>query len=428
VSATPTGTATAQQQVPVPAQPSTTVDTRRPGGGAPVPVYATPTPRVIRMLRNAVVVFLLLFTVLTVAATVAPEMALGSSAADISLGQQLRSARGTLAEADRKASVAFLAPATAGLNGEWTDYQSTIDQVSGMLLKAAADHPADASRLTTVQTEISDYRRSVDAAWALASTGSAAGASQFVAAGTSLDAPMKGLLALAQESDARVGTGPSWQIGPWAVAAGWVAVATLVLSSILVARRTHRVLNVGLSAGLILVLAAAALASAANGVVQKSLTDVTTTSLASARTNMDTRITAELAKAAEDRTLLQPSLGDATWTSLSTSLTRSLATLPDASEQKLQTGLWTAYTTAKSSVTPTSPTAKIQGRTTTLTPLVAFTQSAAGLAGQDAEVATSTLTTAQSTQLPLGILASVAALLALFSAVWGLGRRLAEYV
>jgi hypothetical protein len=43
-------------------------------------------------------------------------------------------------------------------------------------------------------------------------------------------------------------------------------------------------------------------------------------------------------------------------------------------------------------------------------------------------VATTTLTTAQRTQLPLGIAAFVAAVLALFSAVWGLNRRLAEYV
>ena len=78
--------------------------------------------------------------------------------------------------------------------------------------------------------------------------------------------------------------------------------------------------------------------------------------------------------------------------------------------------------------TPTAPDAKAQGRTTTLTPLVAFSTSAKGLAGTDASVATTTLRDAQRTQLPLGIAASVAAVLALFSAVWGLSRRLAEYV
>jgi hypothetical protein len=380
------------------------------------------------MLRNALVVILVLFAGLTVVATVAPEMALGSSAADIALGQQLRGARASLAEADRKASVAFLAPATAASNGEWTGYQSTIDQVSAMLLRAAADHPDDADELGTVQTQISDYRRTVDAAWTLAGTGSAAGPSEFVAAGTKLDTPLASLATLAQESDARVGTGASWQLGPWAVAAGWIAVASLVLSSFLLARRTHRVVNIGLSAGLLLVLGAAFLASQANGVVQQSLTDVTTTSLPSARINADTRITAEQAKAAEDRTLLQPSRGDTQWSQLNTSMTAMLATLPDVAEKSYQTSLWTVYTTAHAGLKPTSPTAKSEGRTTTLTPLTTFSDRAKDLASQDAVTATSTLNIAQHTQLPLGIGASAAAILALFSAVWGFTRRLAEFV
>jgi hypothetical protein len=427
MSTTPTATPSVKQAAAA-AGTSTTVDTVRTGSSAPVLVYTTPTPRLIRGWRNALIIILLLFSGLTVVATVAPEMALGSSAADISLGQQLRGARATLAEADRKASVAFLAPTAASSSSEWTDYQSTIDQVSSMLLRAAADHPDGAGQLATVQTQISDYRRTVDAAWTVAGTGSAAGPSQFVAADTKLDAPLATLATLAQASDARVGSSPSWQIGPGAVTVGWIAVASLVLSAILVARRTHRVLNVGLSAGLLLVLSAAALASQANSVVQQSLTDVTTTSLAAARINVDTRTTAELAKAAEDRTLLQPALGNTAWTTLNTTMTTLLATLPDQSEQSYQTTLWTAYTTAHGTLTPTAASAKAEGRTTALTPLVAFSDGAKNLASQDADVATSTLTDAQRTQLPLGIGASGAAVLALFSSVWGLNRRLAEYV
>jgi hypothetical protein len=239
-----------------------------------------------------------------------------------------------------------------------------------------------------VQTQISDYRRSVDAAWTLAGTGSAAGPSQFAATGTKLDAPLQTLATLAQESDTRVGTGPSWQLGPWAVAAGWIAVTSLLLGAVLVARRSHRVINVGISAGLLLVLAAAALASQANTVVQQSLTDVTTSSLAAARINADTRTTAEQAKAAEDRTLLVTSRGNADWTQLSTAMTTMLATIPDTSEQGYQTTLWTAYTTVYSTVSVTAQNAKAQGRTTTLTPLVAFTDAAKGLAAQDAQVDT----------------------------------------
>ena len=429
MSATPTRTAPAVQPTRAPTPGATMVPTRAESTApARAPVHGTPTPRLLRGLRNALIVILLLFTGLTVVATVAPEMALGTSVADITLGQQLRGARATLAEADRKASVAFLAPATAASNGEWTDYQSTIDQVSAMLLRAAADHPDDADELATVQTQISDYRRSVDAAWTLAGTGSAAGPSQFAAAGTKLDAPLQTLATLAQESDTRVGTGPSWQLGPWAVAAGWIAVTSLLVGAVLVARRSHRVINVGISAGLLLVLAAAALASQANTVVQQSLTDVTTSSLAAARIHADTRTTSELAKAAEDRTLLVTSRGNAGWTQLSTAMTTMLATIPDPAEQSAQTTLWTAYTTVYSTVSVTAQNAKAQGRTTTLTPLVAFTDAAKGLAAQDAQVATSTLTTAQRTQLPLGIAASVAAVLALFASVAGLNRRLVEYV
>ena len=115
MSATPTRTAPAVQPTRAPTPGATMVPTRA-ESAAPAPVHPTPTPRLLRGIRNALVAVLLLFSGLTVVATVAPEMALGTSVADITLGQQLRGARATLAEADRKASVAFLAPATAASN------------------------------------------------------------------------------------------------------------------------------------------------------------------------------------------------------------------------------------------------------------------------------------------------------------------------
>jgi hypothetical protein len=69
---------------------------------------------------------------------------------------------------------------------------------------------------------------------------------------------------------------------------------------------------------------------------------------------VDSQTTAEQIKAAEDRTLLQPALGTASWTQLNTSMTGMLASLPDVGEKSYQTSLWTAYTNAHASVTPTA--------------------------------------------------------------------------
>lgn len=418
--------ATAQPQAP--ASPGTALANSSSQPIAQAPIHKTPTPRLIRGLRNALIVILLFFCGMTIVATVAPEVGLGSASADISLGQKLRGARATLAEADRKASVAFLAPSIASANGEWTDYQATIDQVSTMLLLAAADRPGDTARLSTVQIQISEYRRSVDAAWTLAGTGSATGNAQYVEAGSKLSQPLATLATLSQESDSRIGKGTAFAFGQWAVVAGGIALASLLLSSFLVARRTHRVINIGLTAGLLLVLAAVALASTANNVVQQSLSDASTTSLVGARINADTRTTAELAKAAEDRMLLKPTLGESDWTQLNTSVVTQLETLTDVAEQDLQKTSWTKYTDAHAVLTAATTTAKDQGRTKTLEPLVSFSDSAKNLAELDATVATSTLASAQRMQLTLGIAACVAAILALFSSVWGLTRRLSEYV
>ena len=80
MSTTPTGTTTAPQAPTAPPTSTTVVPTRT-GSTAPVLVHNTPTPRLIRGLRNALVIVLLLFAGLTLFATAAPEMALGSSAA-----------------------------------------------------------------------------------------------------------------------------------------------------------------------------------------------------------------------------------------------------------------------------------------------------------------------------------------------------------
>ena len=71
---TPPQTTAAQQPV-APSPTSATVATTGTGPTVPALVHNTPTPRLIRGLRNALIALLILFSGLTVVATVAPEMA-----------------------------------------------------------------------------------------------------------------------------------------------------------------------------------------------------------------------------------------------------------------------------------------------------------------------------------------------------------------
>ncbi len=423
-------TATAQAvQQPTPQAPGSTVATTPAGSpAAQAPMYTTSTPRLLRGIRNVVITVLLLFAGLTIVGTIAPDLALGSARDEVRFGMDLRTARATLAEADRRASVAFLNPAAATAAGEWTTYESTLDQVSSQLVLAAAQHPGDAQALATVQTQVSDYRRAVEAARIVATTDASAGGTQYAATSSKLTTPMTTLVSLAQASDARVGTGYVWSVGIWAVVAAWVALAVLVIASVLIARRTRRVLNVGLVVGVVLVGVALSLVSTANGMVQQSVNDVRTTSLASARLHADTRALAEQAKAAEDRSLLSAGTGSSDFSQASTTLESSLNALPDASEKTGQSALWQAYVTAHKALPSTPAEAKAQARATTLTALTAFVDKAKNLAAEDTQKATDALSTAQQGQLPIGIVASLLCLLATGAALWGITRRLTEYV
>jgi hypothetical protein len=217
-------------------------------------------------------------------------------------------------------------------------------------------------------------------------------------------------------------------VGIWAVAAAWVALVVLVLASLLIARRTRRVLNLGLVVGVVLVGVALSLVSTANGMVQKSVTDVRTTSLASARIHADTRALAEQAKAAEDRSLLSAGSGSNDYAQATTTLESFVNALPDPAVKAAQTGLWQSYTTAHQALPSSLAEAKVQARSTTLKTLTAFVDQAQGLAIADTTAATDALSTAQKGQLPIGIAASLLCLLAIVAAQWGITRRLAEYV
>lgn len=401
---------------------------------APAPVYPTPTPRVLRALRNLVVAALLLFAVLTIAGTVAPELALGTARDEATFGMQLRNARATLAQADRQASVAFLDPATARTT-EWASYQATLDTVSAMLVRAAAQHPDDAEQLASVQTQVNDYRRAVDAAWTTAASNVSTGGTQFAATSSKLATPMATLATLAQASDSRIGSGTLWMAGYGAVAAGWLALAVLVVASVVIAGRTRRVLNIGLVVALVLVGVALSLASTANGMVQQSLVDVRTSTLASARAHVETRALAELAKATEDRAILTSNASSSAWDAANTAVTTAIDAIPDSDQRTKQAAAWAQYVTEHQALpTPGSASAsanaalRAQARNTPLTAITAFVQNAQTLSDESASTATRSLTDVKQQQLPFGIGASALALVAIIAALWGITRRLSEYV
>lgn len=423
-----TATAQAVQQSTPPTPGSTVATTALGSSTPPAPIYGTATPRLLRMIRNVVIGALLLFAGLTIVGTIAPGVALGSARDEVTFGMELRNARATLAEADRRASVAFLDPKAATASGEWTTYESTLDKVSSQLVLAAAQHPGDAGSLAQVQTQVSDYRRAVEAARTVAATDASTAGTQYAATSSKLAAPLTTLATLAQSSDDRVGAGPVWSVGIWAVVAAWVALVVLVIASVLIARRTRRVLNVGLVVGVVLVGVALSLVSTANGMVQQSVSDVRTTSLESARIHADTRALAEQAKAAEDRSLLSAGSGSNDYAQATTTLESFLNALPDPVVKTTQIGLWQSYTTAHQALPSSLAEAKAQARSTTLKTLTAFVNQAQGLAAADTTAATDALSTAQKGQLPIGITASLLCLLAIVAALWGITRRLAEYV
>ena len=396
--------------------------------------FALPTASVLRALRLLTVLACLL-----AGAAGAYVLNLTISSLDtIDAGTQqvlrLEQVKGDVLRADGLAT-AGLAQGTSA--SALTDYTDALSEASRLVVEASRAQPLDQADLTSVNGGLLTYALTMERARTAYPQNNAGGLKVVAEAGAVLSSgTVPALDKLIAANQARVDAArASDRI--WAVGLALVPVLLLLGASVWVARRTRRVLNIGLvlaltASVLLWRLVDTNLASAA-GVVDAARSGSLQTASAAATAYSSL---AE-AKSIEGRELLQPATTaslDASWAAAANAATAAAGKLDGYAAGQVQ-GRLAAYTSAHVTLADllkanrvTEGRAAAASTTTGVTPTYRAASDALSAAFSDATEQTRRDVAAQRDALAFGTVLAV--LLGLFGAVaaWvGLARRLREY-
>lgn len=391
------------------------------------------TVRVFNALRAVLIIAGIVFTALALVGTMAPDWSLSDADRDTSQGQRLRAVTALLQRADATAATAVLDPSQGA--SELVAFQSDLDDASAHLIEAAAAYPKDASRFAAVDRSVSSYRRSVERAWTSQAATPGRGTKAYIQASETLQSTALADIAEVQSAtDARTIGSLGNRAGDFAVVTGWVAIGLLVVAMVVVARRSHRIVNLGLVLAALLLLGAVSLMGNQNNLVASNVKKVQEVALPQARAAGDARAAAFAARTAEARRILDPAEAasyDTQWAAADAVVSGALKELGTAGVQA--EALWTSVRTVHQSVVKAPDAAKAaaiaKGTTTTGTvgATAAFDTEITLVAGGTATDVANTLAAARAPLVTQAVVATLAAILSAGLAYWGIGKRLEEY-
>lgn len=285
------------------------------------------TPAVLRAWSVVLVLVGLVVGAVGVLTFVGADQALRRADANAAQLVRVQDVQTSLVSADAQVTNAFLAGGLEGAERR-AAYTAATQNAVRQLTAAARAQPADEKVLADLATQVQEYTGTIELARANNRQALPVGAQYLknASAGLRADA-LPALTALTDANDTRVTAELDAARSTWPISlAGWGGLALLVAASVVVARRTHRILNVPVVVGgvaLLVYLVAAASASATLGShvrdVQSQYTQ--TRALAAAR------IAAFDAKSNESLTLVARGSGaafEAAWQASSTTVTEQL--------------------------------------------------------------------------------------------------------
>lgn len=239
-----------------PAYPSLpTASQPRPGVRTWVSGKASGTPGRMRLFGGLAALAAIVFAVVGAWNFWSSGQALGRAAATTEQVVRVQAIYADVLRADANATNAFL---VGGLEDptQRADYEAAMKRAAQTLTAAASAQPADGAALAAVNTALQDYSALVEQARAYNRQGLPVGIAYQTQASDGLRAdaePILQALLQANTQRARDEFGAAGTVLPmWIV--GLATVLVLVLVSIWLARRTHRYLNVGLSAAVAAVI------------------------------------------------------------------------------------------------------------------------------------------------------------------------------
>lgn len=396
--------------------------------------FALPSAGLLRALR------LLAALACLVAGVVAAWVMNGTSASldTINSGNQqvlrLQQIKGDIMRADGAATNG-LAQGASDPTGQTTDYRTVLGEAAKLTVDASKAQPLDQSELASINAGLVNYVLTMERARTAYPANNAAGLQAVTEAGTTLRSDtIPALDKLITSNQGRVDAARATD-RLWAVGLALIPVLLLLGISIWLARRTKRVLNVGLLLALAasvllwrlvdtnLVGASATMNAARAGSLQKATAAATAYSaLADARSD-------------EGRELLQPATAatnDAGWTTAIGQVDAAVKTLGDSSVTAAVEAYKSAHNASAALLKANKVTEARAAAASTdakaLNPAYKSAADALTKAFNDSKQATASEVSAQQTSLQFGqglalLLGAIGAL-----ASWiGIGQRLREY-
>lgn len=311
---------------------------------------------------------------------------------------------------------------------------SALTEASTLLVTSAAAQPEDAALLATVNGEILGYGRDLESARSL--KGSEEGSRVLLAANTSVrEEILPDLSELADRNAARAAELLSQQLGWLLPVFAWLCVAALLAISWVVARQSHRVVNLGLAGAIvatstIAVLSGTAISAVASSAVTAREGDLAQLQAATMSENLVSDAHGVEVQSVVART--RPARYQETWMDR---IDEAESALGEVNADDLLVSL-NAYTKAHARLAALIAQQRWEDAATLVTD-DAGTSPGGAVAAFDAEVAAvqdsaSAAVSQAATRHADGLLAqavgtAVLALGAAGMALWGLGQRLKEY-
>ncbi|OFE18815.1 hypothetical protein BA895_01120 [Humibacillus sp. DSM 29435] len=300
------------------------------------------TPGRMRLFGLLAVVAALVLGLVSVTALLASQNAVERAANNTSQVVLAQSLHVDLLRADAIATNAFL---VGGLEppASRQAYESAMASVARGIAQGAAAQPADAEALGLLSTQVQQYAALVEQARTNNRSGLPLGAQYLkqASAGLRSDAiPTVSAVVSANEQRAQAEfdrSNSSLQL-----AFGVLALIVLIAVAVWLARRTHRYVNVSLTAGIVLLLVGLVVASVTIGSISQATKQVSTGAYRQAVALADVRTYANDARANESLTLIARGSGQANqdaWTNASDQVEKILR---DNRLGSLESQ-WTAY-------------------------------------------------------------------------------------
>lgn len=282
----------------------------------------------------------------------AADAALDRAAENAAQIVRLQSIQTNLVSADAGATNAFL---VGGLEPpeQRQAYTDAVQEAARVIALAAAAQPADGEALAALNVTVQEYTEGVALARANNRQGLPVGAQYLREASGALRADGVGVmdaLQVANEERAQAEFARAGRSGALVLAIALAGLTAVVISSVWLARRTHRYVNVPVAGAGAVIIGVFLLSAVLLGSVAGTVGDVRTGPYATARALADARIAAFDAKANESLGLISRGSGAAYEDAWATSAGVTSERLAEAERLAPTTGVlegpWTAYTVA----------------------------------------------------------------------------------